>query len=93
MTNAEIIVKLNSIAAKYGYGQGAEPFTDDEWNAIGFAKEIINDYARLTAEVRKQAVKDFAERVKMAFYYEFDELIPSIMADRIDELAKEVCGE
>lgn len=51
MTNTEIIVGLNSIATKYGYGQGAEPFTDDEWNAIGFAKEIINDYARLTAEV------------------------------------------
>ena len=42
------------------------------------------------ATVRKQAVKEFAERVKMAFYYEFDELIPSIMADKIDELAKEV---
>lgn len=51
------------------------------------------EIARLTAEVRKQAVREFAERVKMAFYYEFDELIPSIMADKIDELAKEVCGE
>ena len=29
----------------------------------------------------------------MAFYYEFDELIPSIMADKIDELVKEVCGD
>ena len=45
------------------------------------------------AEVRKQAIKEFAERVKMAFYYEFDELIPSIMADKIDELVKEVCKE
>ena len=50
MTNTEIIAKLNSIAAKYGYGQGTEPFADDEWNAIGLAKELINDYARLTAE-------------------------------------------
>ena len=40
-----------------------------------------------------EAVKEFAERVKMAFYYEFDELIPSIMADKIDEIVKEVCGE
>lgn len=39
------------------------------------------------------AVKEFAERVKMAFYYEFDELIPSTMADKIDELVKEVCGD
>lgn len=28
----------------------------------------------------------------MAFYYEFDELIPSIMADKIDEIAKEFTG-
>ena len=48
---------------------------------------------RLANEERKQAVKEFAERVKMAFYYEFDELIPSIMADKIDEIVKEVCGE
>lgn len=39
------------------------------------------------------AVKEFAERIKMAFYYEFDELIPSTMADKIDELVKEVCGD
>ena len=39
------------------------------------------------------AVKEFAERVKMAFYYEFDELIPSRMADKIDELVKEICGD
>lgn len=53
MFNTEIITVLNSIAAKYGYGKGIEPFTDDQWNAIGFAKEIINDYARLTAEKKK----------------------------------------
>lgn len=39
------------------------------------------------------AVKEFAESVKMAFYQEFEELIPSIMADKIDELVKEVCGD
>lgn len=38
------------------------------------------------------AVKEFAESVKMAFYHEFEELIPSTMADKIDELVKEVCG-
>ena len=40
-----------------------------------------------------KTVMGIAERIKMAFYYEFDELIPSIMADRIDELVKEVCGD
>ena len=44
-------------------------------------------------EVRKETAKEIAERVKMAFYYEFDELIPSIMADKIDELVKEICGD
>lgn len=44
-------------------------------------------------KARKEAVEKFAERVKMAFYYEFDELIPSIMADKIDEIAKEFTEE
>lgn len=38
-------------------------------------------------------IKEFADRVKMAFYYEFDELIPSIMADTIDNLVKEMVGD
>lgn len=41
----------------------------------------------------KKAVEDAAERIKMAFYYEFDELIPSTMADKIDEIVKEVLNE
>lgn len=53
-------------------------------------EQEIAFFVKHNAEVRKQAVKEFAERVKMAFYYEFDELIPSIMADKIDELVKEV---
>ena len=52
--------------------------------------EVPKGAVALTPEGRKQAVKEFAERVKMAFYYEFDELIPSIMADKIDELVEEV---
>lgn len=40
-----------------------------------------------------EAIEKFAERVKMAFYYEFEELIPSIMADKIDNLVKEMAGE
>lgn len=38
-------------------------------------------------------IKKFAERVKMAFYQEFDEVIPSIMAIRIDEIARELENE
>ena len=44
----------------------------------------------LEEHTRKETAEKFAERVKMAFYYEFDELIPSIMADKIDEIAKEI---
>jgi hypothetical protein len=44
-------------------------------------------------QLRKETAEKFAERVKMAFYYEFDELIPSIMEDKIDEICKEIIGE
>ena len=71
---------------------------------MGKTTDVMNfDYAgtladlqRLKAENaalrqgKKAAVEGVAERIKMAFYYEFDELIPSIMADKIDELVKEV---
>lgn len=50
MTEKDVIVGLNNIAAKYGYGKGTEPFTNDEWNTIFCAKLIIKDYAKLTAE-------------------------------------------
>lgn len=61
--------------------------------AVVLTPEERDEEMRLCNEERKQVVKEFAERVKMAFYYEFDELIPSIMADRIDEIVKEVCGD
>ena len=41
-------------------------------------------------ENRTKAVKEVAGRIKTAFYCEFEELIPSIMADKIDEIVKEV---
>lgn len=41
----------------------------------------------------RAVVEDVSERIKMAFYQEFEELIPSIMADKIDELIEEVCGD
>ena len=61
--------------------------------AVVLTPEERAEEMRLCNEERKQVVKEFAELVKMAFYYEFDELIPSIMADKIDELVEEVCGE
>lgn len=49
-------------------------------------RAYINGYEK----GKRETAEKFAERVKMAFYYEFDELIPSIMADKIDEICKEI---
>lgn len=47
-------------------------------------------YDETIKKAKCEAVKEFAEKVKMAFYYEFDEIIPSIMSDKIDNLVKEM---
>jgi hypothetical protein len=56
-------------------------------------RKIDDNCAVITKDELKQykvqAVKEFAEKVKMEFFYEFDEIIPSIMSDRIDELLKD----
>ena len=44
-------------------------------------------------EAIRKTVKEFADRVKAELYYQFDELIPSIIYDRIDEIAKEMAGD
>lgn len=46
-------------------------------------------YADGLRYANKTAITIFAEQVKMLFYEEFDEIIPSIMADKIDNLVKE----
>ena len=53
----------------------------------------IGDEVARREKIKAEAVREFAEQVKMAFYYQFDELIPSIMADKIDELVKEMVGD
>lgn len=73
-----------------------------EWLAYklynaGYRKTFMSDLASNKQKAFKEGyqkgvndtIEEFAERVKQAFYYEFDELIPSIMADKIDELLKE----
>lgn len=58
MTKTDIIVGLNNIAAKYGYGKGTEPFTNDEWNTIfhakGIIKHLIAENKRLKEEAAEQ---------------------------------------
>lgn len=42
---------------------------------------------------KKELAEKLAERIKNEFYIQFDEIIPSIMADKIDEIVKEVLNE
>ena len=62
------------------YNAGYRKIDDDYFDVI--TKDELKQY-------KAQAVKEFAEKVKMAFFYEFDEIIPSIMSDKIDVLLKE----
>ena len=65
-------------------------------NSIDMQKQMLDGFKTATKEVEENLareipnlLKQFAEKVKMAFYYEFDEIMPSIMSDKIDELLKE----
>ena len=73
------------------YTTTAEDIAEGLYNAC--YRKIDDDCAVITKDELKQykaqAVKEFSEKVKMAFFYEFDEIIPSIMSDKIDELIKE----
>ena len=54
-------------------------------------KEIVRKIP--TADVvPKREVDKFAEEIKLEFDREFDEIMPSIMADKIDELKKKYMG-
>ena len=61
--------------------------------AAALTPEERAEEMRLANEERKQAVKEFAERVKMALYYKIEEPTSIIMADRIDKLVKEAYEE
>lgn len=49
------------------------------------AEKALNKACADMEAVRKQAVEEFAERVQIAFHYEFDGFIPSIMAKYFTE--------
>lgn len=42
---------------------------------------------------KRRLVEKLAERIKNEFYIQFDEIIPSIMSDRIDGIVNEVLDE
>lgn len=88
MTRVFIVNHANELAKPFVHNTGVAKAL---YNA-GYRK-IDENCAVITKaelkEYKRQAVKEFAERVKNAFYAEFDEIIPSIMANKIDELLKE----
>lgn len=84
---AQCYIRLAELEDKIEAGT----FVEVPKGAVVLTPEERAEEMRLCNEERKQAVKEFAASVKLAFYYEFDELIPSIMADKIDALVKEVC--
>lgn len=70
--------------------EGAVVLTKDEWEKYQITQRDWNAiYYDGIDQARKETAREIADKVKMAFYYEFDELIPSIMADKIDKIAEE----
>lgn len=61
-------------------------------------KDIMSTYdqqqekiTQLTIDLNKakyEVAKEFAELIKLEFYREFDEMIPSIMTDKMDSFVK-----
>lgn len=47
----------------------------------------------ITEKELESILNNFAEQIKQKFYYEFDEIIPSIMSDNIDKIKHEVLDE
>ena len=85
--NAEI--RGYSFALKYD----AEHYREDIKNLtteLKIMRCLVRSYKMHYETARAEAIKEFAEAVKMEFYREFDEIIPSIMADKIDNLAIEM---
>lgn len=66
-------------------------FNDKEYIMIRerLSEFYIEDGRKNEQRKKAQAVREFAERVKNAFYAEFDVIIPSVIANKIDELLKE----
>lgn len=60
-------------------------------NCLGY-KEFCSNCV-ITTEELASILNNFAEQIKQKFYYEFDEIIPSIMSDNIDKIKHEVLDE
>ena len=56
-------------------------------------KQFCSIHKNITDDKLDAILEKFATRIKNSFYYEFDELIPSIMSDNIDKIKQEVLDE
>lgn len=56
-------------------------------------KQFCSIHKNITDTKLDAILEKFATRIKNSFYYEFDELIPSIMSDNIDKIKQEVLDE
>ena len=78
----------NILTAVHSYGISVD--RDELIKALHYDRmQYDYGYADGLRRANKTAITMFAEQVKMLFYEEFDEIIPSIMADKIDNLVKE----
>ena len=59
----------------------------------GGYKQFCSIHKNITDDKLDAILEKFATRIKNSFYYEFDELIPSIMSDNIDKIKQEVLDE
>lgn len=71
----------------YVIGKNFNPLAFEFLHNTGIAEWLVKKGYRNVEDI----IKEFAERIKMEFFYQFEEIIPSLMADRIDELVKEYC--
>lgn len=77
------------LAVCRSYKQDVERLTEERNRyAETLAKYQMASDKEIIAQ-KEEAVKEFAEKLKMVLYYEFDEIIPSIVSNKIDELIKE----
>lgn len=60
--------------------------------AVAEREANVKGFTDTLNTIKAETRKELAEQIKMAFYYEFDEIIPSVMADKIDELVSEYEG-
>lgn len=52
-------------------------------------KKFQEIYSKKRNNNIQKLIRQMGDKIKMEFYYEFDELIPSVMSDKIDKITAE----